>query len=161
MEIKEVLLEVFTDDPVNWIKWILVYMVLIFGYIAILPLYRKIGYWLSYHRKRELAESKGHVFDAKMIEHYSVDNLKKRTRQATYGYMIQGQELRYRAKFKRPNKPPNALKLYYIDDPKKMFCCEEYHWQESKALSLLLVIFIPWILATLAMTLLAIETTGL
>lgn len=41
MSIQEALLTMFTDDPINWIKWAVVYAILIGGYVIAVPLYKK------------------------------------------------------------------------------------------------------------------------
>ena len=47
MGIKEALISLFTDDPLNWIKWGVVFAVLIVGYVIAIALYKKISYHLS------------------------------------------------------------------------------------------------------------------
>lgn len=47
MEIKEALVKLFTDDPVNWIKWVVVFLTLIGGYVVALPLYQRVSYFIS------------------------------------------------------------------------------------------------------------------
>ena len=44
----------------------------------------------------------------------------------------------------------------YLDNPRKLFSVEEYHYENHKAILLLPVIFLPWILALAAMFLLNI-----
>ncbi len=44
MGTKEAFYDLFTDDPVNWIKWGVVFVILILGYVAAVPLYKKIHY---------------------------------------------------------------------------------------------------------------------
>ena len=59
--------------------------------------------------------------------------------------------------FKHPSTPPLYLYLYYINDPCKLFSCDEYHYQNHKGLLLLPVIFLPWILALVVFALLGVE----
>ena len=61
MGTKEAFYDLFTDDPVNWIKWGVVFVILILGYVAAVPLYKKIHYLLSWERKRDMARNQGHV----------------------------------------------------------------------------------------------------
>ena len=42
MSIKEALIGVFSDDPINWLKWGIVFAILIGGYIIAIPLYGKV-----------------------------------------------------------------------------------------------------------------------
>ena len=64
------------------------------------------------------------------------------------------------AYFKHPSTPPLYLYLYYVDDPDKLFSCEEYHYENHKGLLLLPVIFLPWILAGIALVLLGVDLSG-
>lgn len=41
MEIKEAFYDLFTDNPVNWVKWGVVFLILILGYVVAIPLYKK------------------------------------------------------------------------------------------------------------------------
>ena len=69
-------------------------------------------------------------------------------------YRVKSEE--YHAYFKEPTRPPVYLYLYYLDNPRKLFSVEEYHYENHKAILLLPVIFLPWILALAAMFLLNI-----
>ena len=44
MDTKEAFYELFTANPVNWIKWGAVFLILILGYIPAVYLYKKIHY---------------------------------------------------------------------------------------------------------------------
>ena len=55
MSIKEALIGVFSDDPINWLKWGIVFAILIGGYIIAIPLYGKVSSRLSWERKRDIA----------------------------------------------------------------------------------------------------------
>ena len=48
MSIKEALIGVFSDDPINWLKWGIVFAILIGGYIIAIPLYGKVSSRLSW-----------------------------------------------------------------------------------------------------------------
>ena len=135
MSITEALIGVFSDDPINWLKWGIVFAILIGGYIIAIPLYGKVSSRLSWERKRDIA---------------------KYDWSATYHYELQGEEREYHAYFKEPTRPPVYLYLYYLDNPRKLFSVEEYHYENHKAILLLPVIFLPWILALAAMFLLNI-----
>ena len=56
-EYKEALIGVFSDDPINWLKWGIVFAILIGGYIIAIPLYGKVSSRLSWERKRILREA--------------------------------------------------------------------------------------------------------
>ena len=57
MSIREALIHMFTDDPVNWLKWALVFAVLIGGYFVAVPLYGRLSHGMSWERKRDIARS--------------------------------------------------------------------------------------------------------
>ena len=73
---------------------------------------------------------------------------------------MDGGEREYHAYFKHPATPPVYLYLYYLDDPKKLFSCEEYHYENHKAILLFPMIFLPWILALAALVLLGVDMSG-
>ena len=73
---------------------------------------------------------------------------------------INGEERQYTAYFKHPSTPPLYLYLYYVNDPDKLFSCEEYHYKNHKGILLLPVIFLPWILAGVALVLLGVDLPG-
>lgn len=59
-----------------------------------------------------------------------------------------------------PATPTQYLYLYYVDDPSELFSCEEYNYENHKAVLLLPVIFLPWILAGIALVLLGVDLSG-
>lgn len=50
--------------------------------------------------------------------------------------------------------------IFSIDDPDKLFSCEEYHYQNHKGLLLFPVMLLPWILAVAVMFLLGVGVTA-
>ena len=157
MRIQEALIHMFTDDPVNWLKWALVFAVLIGGYFVAFPLYGKTSYGMSWERKREIARSRNHIIKAALVKKHPSGDVASYNWHAIYRYMLQGEEHRYTAYFKHPSTPPLYLYLYYVDNPNKLFSCDEYHYENHKGLLLLLVIFLPWILAMVVFALLDVE----
>ncbi len=78
MEIKEAFYDLFTDNPVNWVKWGVVFLILILGYVVAIPLYKKIQYRISWERKRDIARSRNHVIEATLLKkHPTGDTLLK------------------------------------------------------------------------------------
>ena len=146
MEIKEALYAMFTDDPLNWFKWGVVFFVLIAGYVVAIPLYKKISYRLSWDRKRDIAISRNHVVEATLLKKHQ--------------YFINGKKKEYNAYFKHPMTPPLKLSLYYLNSPNRLFSYDEYHWESHKGLILFPFIFLPWILAAAMIFLLQIEIPG-
>ena len=53
LSIQEALITMFTDDPVNWLKWAIVFAVLIGGYAIAVPLYKKVSHGVSWERKEQ------------------------------------------------------------------------------------------------------------
>ena len=160
MSIQEALLTMFTDDPINWIKWAVVYAILIGGYVIAVPLYKKVSRGVSWERKRDIAKSRGHVIKASLMDKHPSGEVSRYNLRAVYRYTVEGEERQYTAFFKHPATPPLYLSLYYLDDPEKPFSCEEYHYQNHKALILFPVIFLPWILACIALVLLGVDLSG-
>ena len=48
----------------------------------------------------------------------------------------------------------------YVDDPNKLFSCEEYRYENHKGLLLFPVMLLPWILAVAVMFLLGVGVTA-
>lgn len=151
-ELKEPLLEMFTDDPVNWVKWAIVFTVLIGFFILSFKIYSKIEYHLSIQKKVDLAREKGHVIEGakriKVRKKGTYEERKKSNRtmyRATYRYMLDGTEKEYRSTF--DNYPPEEIDLYYKDSPRKLFSVEEYYWGGFQGILYLTLVFMPFVLA--------------
>lgn len=157
---KEALYSLFTDDPINWMKWGIVFVVLVLGYVAAVPLYAKVNNCLSWERKRDIARSRNHVIKATLLKKHPTGDVANYNWHATYRYSLNGEQKQYTAYFHHPNIPPLTVYLYYINTPKKVFCYEEYHWENYKALLLFPLMFLPWILAIITIFVLRIELPG-
>lgn len=155
--VKEAFYDLFTDDPVNWLKWVIVLIVLVLGYVISIPLYKKVSYRLSWERKRDLARSRKHIIKATLVKKYPSGEAANYDWHATYRYSFNGEEKQYKAFFTHPSTPPIILYLYYLKNPKRLFSCEEYHYQNHKAIILLPIIVLPWVLAMLFIVILKIE----
>lgn len=148
--------EVFTNDPVNWIKWAVVFAVLIGAYIISIKIIKKIGYVLQGQKKVDDAKKKGHVIhNAKLVKsrkkYESIEKKYKpgRHHYGTYEYEIEGEVLTYHTYF-RHKIPPQKVTLYYKNNPKKPFCVEEYTWNPFGGIIYLFFILMPFLLAALA-----------
>ena len=161
MELREAFYRTFTDDPVNWIKWIAVLAILVLGYVIAILIYGKVSYRLSWERKRDIAKSRNHIIQARLIDKHSTGSPGHYSWYGTYLYTIDGVEKKYKAYFHEPSTPPRILYLYYIDNPKRLFSVDEYHYQNHKAIILFPIICLPWILGIAAIFLLRIEIPGL
>ena len=114
MSIREALIHMFTDDPVNWLKWALVFAVLIGGYFVAIPLYGRLSHGMSWERKRDIARSRNHIIKASIVKKWPSGDVGHYNWHATYRYALQGEERSYTAYFKHPSTPPLYLYLYYI-----------------------------------------------
>lgn len=121
MSIKEALIGVFSDDPINWLKWGIVFAILIGGYIIAIPLYGKVSSRLSWERKRDIARSRDHVIKAALVKKHPKGEVGKYDWSANYHYELQGEEREYHAYFKEPTRPPVYLYLYYWIIPVSCF----------------------------------------
>ena len=153
----ESLQELFTDNPTNWIKWGIVFVILILGYVLAVPLYKKIEYRMSWKYRRDVARQRNHVIKATLVKKHPSGEVGHYNWRAVYRYEINGEEKQYSAQFKNPARPPLILYLYYVNTPKKIFSYDEYHYENHKAIILLPLLFLPWILAIVAVFLLQIE----
>ena len=116
--------------------------------------------WNELGEKRDIAKSRDHVIKASLLDKHPTGEVSRYNWRATYRYTIDGEERRYTAYFKHPSTPPLYLYLYYVDDPNKLFSCEEYHYENHKAIFLFPVILLPWILAGIALVLLGVDLSG-
>lgn len=160
MDTREAFYDLFGDDPVNWMKWVVVFAVLILGYVIALPLYKKVEYRLSWDRKRDLARERDHVIEAVLEKKYPSGEPGNYDWHAAYRYTVGGKQKKYNAFFKHPQTPPLRIFLYYLNNPGRVFSYEEYHYENHKAVLLLPVMLLPWILAILTFVVLGIEIPG-
>ena len=154
MESEDLLIRLITEDPINCIKIVIVFVVLIISWKLIDPIYDKVDYLLSRERKRDIALSRGreHVIDAKLVKyshHYSRSgNHGGYDTHATYEYVIDGQTKVYKALFLRCGIPPEILKLYWIDNLNKPFAVDDYHYETiHRGIPRFIFTFLPMIIA--------------
>ena len=95
LSIQEALITMFTDDPVNWLKWAIVFAVLIGGYAIAVPLYKKVSHGVSWERKRDIAKSRDHVIKASLADKHPSGEVSRYDWHATYHYTIDGKERQY------------------------------------------------------------------
>ena len=152
----DALRHMFTDDPVNWLKFALVFATLIAGYIIIFPIYKKVDYYISRERKRDIALGRGHVIDARLVKYYqdydeSGTGWRDWYTHATYEYVMEGQTKKYRAIFHHGGDPDPILHLYWINDPRRVFAVDDWHYENHKAIFLIPLVLFPWLAAALVM----------
>ena len=145
--------EVFANDPINLLKWAMVFAVLIFSFIISGKIIKKIGYVLQGQKKRDEAVKNGHVIaNAKLIKsRKKYENIRGRYKPnqhyyGTYEYEASGEIRQYHTYFKHKT-PPKTVTLYYKNDPLKPFCMEEYTWNPFGGMIYLFFILIPFLLA--------------
>ena len=122
--------------------------------------YKKVSHGMSWERKRDIAKSRDHIIKASLVDKHPSGEVSRYNWRAVYRYTVADEERQYVAHFKHPATPPLYLYLYYVDDPDKLFSCEEYHYENHKGLLLFPVIFLPWILACIALVLLGVDLSG-
>ena len=151
--------ETFTDDPVNWVKWVIVLIVFIAGFFIAFKVEKLFAPILeSRERKKQIALGRGNVIEAKLL----TSSRRRRGEDEWYGkyeYTVGGRTKIYHATFYYIT-PPHVLRLYYVNDPKKLFSMEEYHYELGKGLLLIPIRFLPFILGGLAVFLLGAEMGG-
>ena len=106
LSIQEALITMFTDDPVNWLKWAIVFAILIGGYAIAVPLYKKVSHGVSWERKRDIAKSRNHVIKASLVDKHPSGEVSRYNWRAVYRYTVEGEERQYTAHFKHPATPP-------------------------------------------------------
>ncbi len=145
--------EMFTTNPINWLKWVLVFIVFIGAYIIGVKIRKKVDYTLSGQKKLDELKAKGHVIRNARLVSYNTIYKSYRERNnpyyiGTYEYEFDGEIREYRGSFGH-RLPPNTITLYYKNNPKKPFCMAEYSWNPFKGMVYLSFIFIPFLLAAL------------
>ena len=68
MDLKQALVALFGESPLNWAKWAVVFAVLVLGYVAAVPLSKKVACRLGWARKRDIAKSRGHSVPDTLVE---------------------------------------------------------------------------------------------
>ena len=153
---QETITALLTDDSTSWIRTAGRFAILIVGYVISIWLYKKVNYRLGRYRKRDIAKSRNHIIKATLVDirrHSRLDDIEnhRRTRwSGFYVYTFNGEQRQYEAYFDE-SRPPKNLTLYYIDDPEKVFSCEEHRLYETfGTVVFLFFVILPWILAGLA-----------
>lgn len=154
--------ETFTNDPVNWVKWAVVLIVFIAGFFIAFKVEKLVAPILeSRERKKQIALERGNVIEAKLLTRSMRSYRKEGVDEwsGKYEYTVDGKTKTYHATFYHI-PPPHVLRLYYVNDPKKLFSMEEYHYDLGKGLLLFPIRFLPFILGGLTVFLLGAEMGG-
>lgn len=158
-DLKDAFLRRFTDDPVNWFKWIIIFAVFIACYAAIIKF--KIGDSISnkWERKRAKAKAMGHVIKANLVSSSISGDAPYYTSHGKYEYYLNGKSKKYTAHFNYKD-PPRIVYLYYLKNPNRVFCCDEYHVQPVSDFIFALIVFSPFIICALLILLLRVDISG-
>ena len=149
MDYKERLIEMFTDDPINWLKWAVVLAAFAAGFFIDFKLEKLLATILKDKEyKKKIALERGNVIRAAIISETRTERVSGDII-ATYKYTLDGMEKKYTVRFKYPNGAPRILHLYYLNDPRKFFCVDTGYSGQWKALILFPLRFLPFILAAL------------
>ena len=169
-EIGQALMETFGSNPINWIKWIIVFAVLIITYVVLIKskVKQKVEYYLGKDYKKDKAREKGHVFKGELVSEKAtfhrgdIDDPKDHDywiNRATYVYDDKtGKQRSYKAKIYQQHAP-TIITLYYVDDPRKPFTMEEKPLRNRNPILTIFYIiytFLPWLLAALMVKILGI-----
>src|SRR5699024_12391320 len=92
LSIQEALITMFTDDPINWLKWAIVFAVLIGGYAIAVPLYKKLSHGMSWERKRDIAKSRDPVIKASLVDKHPAGEVSRYNWRADDRYTVDGEE---------------------------------------------------------------------
>lgn len=150
--LKEEFIDLFGNNPISWLKWLLVFIVLgLSFYIIVYKIFGKIEYKTDKYRKIEKARAKGNVLKGTLIKtRYSRHNNSiNRSFRGTYEYEINGQKYKYSTTFPDEIQPPKIINLYYINSHRKLFCLEEYEWKSILGILYIVAIFGSFLIAGL------------
>ena len=109
LSIQEALITMFTADPVNWLKWAVVFAILIGCYAVAVPPYKQVSHDVSWERKRDIAKSRDHIIKAALLDKHPAGEVSCYKWRAVYRYTVADEERQYVAHFKHPATPPLYL----------------------------------------------------
>lgn len=148
--LKEAWIKLFGDNPVSWLKWFIVFIVLgLSFYILVYKVFDKIEYKTNIKRKIEKAQAKGNLVKGILIktriQHHKDSS--KRTFWGVYEYEVNGRKYKYSTFFPDDIQPLRTINLYYINSPRKVFCHEEYEWKAYLGVLYLIALFGSFLIA--------------
>lgn len=153
--IKEGLTQTFSDNPVIWGKWLLVFITFILTFVIRIKfkIDDKFDPFKKLDEKVKKAIDNKHIINATLISSrvYRENN----TCRGMYEYEINGEKHKYNARF-MGIYPRRTLHLYYEDNPRKVFTNEEYHHYVLKGLPLVILNFSPFIIGAFMVWLLGL-----
>ena len=146
IEIKEELTHIFSNDPIKWGKWILVFVVFIITFVIRIKfkIDAKFDPRDKFDKKVKKAIENKHIINALLVSQYV--NSEKNRCGGKYEYEINGKKYEYRARF-LGDYPKRVLHLYYDENPQKVYTNEEYHAYTLKSIPLIILNVSPFIIA--------------
>ena len=155
--IKEGLTQTFSDNPIIWGKWLLVFIAFILTIVVRIKF--KIDDKFKPSRKldekvKKAIENK-HIINATLIS--SRVDRDNNTCSGRYEYEINGKKYKYSAMF-TGIYPRRILHLYYENNPGKVFTNEEYHHYVLRGLPLVILNFSPFIVGALMVWILGLAS---
>ena len=142
--IKEGLTQTFSNDPIIWGKWLLVFIAFILTIVVRIKfkIDDKFAPSKKLDEKVKKAIENKHIINATLIS--SRVYRENDTCSGRYEYEINGKKYKYSAMF-TGIYPRRILHLYYEDNPRKVFTNEEYHHYVLRGLPLVILNFSPFI----------------
>ena len=142
--IKEGLTQTFSDNPIIWGKWLLVFIAFILTIVVRIKfkIDDKFNPSKKLDEKVKKAIDNKHIINATLIS--SRVDRENNTCRGKYEYEINGEKHKYSATF-TGIYPRRILHLYYEEDPRKVFTNEEYHYYVLRGLPLVILNFSPLI----------------
>ena len=137
-----------SDSPIDMVKWGSVFVVIIIGYIVLIKSKIIMKIVKKWEYKRDIAISRNHVVEAKLISEYPYGEAPNYEWHAKYSYVIDGKELNHTAIFNDPARPPKILKLYYVNNPKRVFSEEEYIPKPLDGILVIVLVLLPFVAGT-------------
>ena len=137
-----------SDSPINMVKWGSVFVVIIIGYIVLIKSKIIMKIVMKWEYKRDIAISRNHVVEAKLISEYPYGEAPNYEWHAKYSYVVDGKKLNHTAIFNDPARPPQILKLYYVNSPKRVFSEEEYIPKPLDGILVIVLVLLPFVAGT-------------
>lgn len=131
------------DSPINQLKWGIVIGVIIVGYVVLIKSKVISKIFNKWEYRRDIAISRNHVVEATLISEYPYGEAPDFEWHAKYLYTVNGKELKHNAIFRGPARAPKAIKLYYVDNPKRTFSTEENLSRSLDAVLVLILVILP------------------
>ena len=146
--LQEGLTQIFSDNPIIWGKWLLVFAVVILTIVVRVKfkIDDKFDPSQKLDKKVKKAIDNNHIINATLISSY-VDR-EKNTCREKYEYEINGEKHTYSAMF-TGIYTRRILHLYYEDNRRKVFTNEEYHYYVFRGLPIIILNFSPFIVGAL------------